>query len=415
MGQRRAGQVHPSHLNASHGEFGFDRGVDERCSADWWRERAYHHNTRAAHEIEPLVMSFHSLVRSIIAPRGNARQVVKAGDLSGIVVNSQLISSPMPPTTRILAPYYADTLENRTSVARPPKALHRPARKDFQALENPMLGLPSLPSTFAHAQRHVAPRRLLPGWPVMPARSARRRILEAVRKARKFAKLIQQPEWRRGMRSGVAATVEHDALPLRPDLRTVIDVGANRGQFTLYACTRFPTAEVVAFEPLPVARGQMLRLFDKEDRVTVAPFALGEANGEMDIHLSARDDSSSLLPIGGRQTSIFPGTEEVGTIRASIRTLDDALADREIARPALLKIDVQGFELPVLRGAEKTLQHLDQILIEASFVELYEGQSLFPEVSRYLEDRGFHIVAGHISTFDSSGRWLQGDFVYERE
>jgi FkbM family methyltransferase len=198
-------------------------------------------------------------------------------------------------------------------------------------------------------------------------------------------------------------------------LRLVIDAGANRGQFTLYALARFPSADIIAFEPLPNAREHMVRLFQGEDRVEVAPFALGETEGEVDIHLSARDDSSSLLPIGGRQVSIFPGTEEVGTIRASLRTLDDVLADREIARPALLKVDVQGFELPVLRGAEQTLRSLDQILIEASFVELYEGQALFPEVSHHLEDHGFHLVSGRISTFDSSGRWLQGDFLYERE
>lgn len=238
---------------------------------------------------------------------------------------------------------------------------------------------------------------------------------EVVRKTRKLGALLSQPEWRRGLRSAVAATVEHDALPLRHDLRMVIDAGANRGQFTLYALARFPSADIIAFEPLPKAREHMVRLFQGEARVEVVPFALGETEGEVDIHLSGRDDSSSILPIGGRQVSLFPGTEEVGTVRASLRTLDDVLADRDIAHPALLKIDVQGFELPVLRGADHTLRSLDQILIEASFVELYEGQALFPEVSRHLEERGFHLVSGRISTVDSSGRWLQGDFLFERE
>jgi FkbM family methyltransferase len=246
-------------------------------------------------------------------------------------------------------------------------------------------------------------------------RSARRRIHETARKARKLGALLTQSQWRRGLRSAVAATVEHDALPLRHDLRTVIDVGANRGQFTLYACARFPSAHIIAFEPLPGAREHMMRLFQGEDRVEVVPFALGETEGEVVMHLSAREDSSSLLPIGGHQVSIFPGTAEVGTTRTYVRTLDSVLADRELMHPALLKIDVQGYELPVLRGGEQTLRSFDQILVEASFVQLYEGQALFPDISHHLEAHGFRLVAGHISTSDALGRWLQGDFLYESE
>lgn len=216
------------------------------------------------------------------------------------------------------------------------------------------------------------------------------------------------------MRSGVAATVEHDGLPLRHDLRTVVDVGANRGQFTLYALARFPSAHIVAFEPLPKAAEHMRGLFAAEDRVEVVPVALGETEGEVVMHLSAREDSSSLLPVGERQVSTFPGTGEVGTTRADVRTLDSVFVDRKLARPALLKIDVQGFELSVLRGAEQTLSSFDQILVEASFAELYEGQALFPDVSHHLEGRGFRLVSGSISTSDPSGRWLQGDFLYEK-
>jgi FkbM family methyltransferase len=234
-----------------------------------------------------------------------------------------------------------------------------------------------------------------------------------VRKARKLKVLVTQTHWRHGLRSAVAATVEHDALPLRHDLGTVIDVGANKGQFSLYALARFPSAHIIAFEPLLGPREQMARMLQGEKRVEVLPFALGETEGEVDMHLSAREDSSSLLPIGGRQVSNFPGTQEVGTTRAEVRTLDSVLADRELKRPALLKIDVQGFELSVLRGAEQTLSVFDQILVEASFIELYDGQALFPAISHHLEAHGFGLISGRISASDGSGRWLQGDFLYE--
>src|SRR5712675_406532 len=71
------------------------------------------------------------------------------------------------------------------------------------------------------------------GGPMTRLRGAQRSIHHAARKTRKLGALLTQPQWRHGLRSAVAATVEHDALPLRHDLRTVIDVGANCGQFTL--------------------------------------------------------------------------------------------------------------------------------------------------------------------------------------
>ena len=70
------------------------------------------------------------------------------------------------------------------------------------------------------------------------------------------------------------------------------------------------------------------------------------------MHVSAREDSSSLLPVGEGQVSAFPGTDEVGTTNVEVRTLDSVMANRDLEKPALLKVDVQGFELPVLRGAD---------------------------------------------------------------
>lgn len=245
-------------------------------------------------------------------------------------------------------------------------------------------------------------------------RNVQRRFRNAARKGRKLGTLLTQPRWRRGLLSSVAATVEHDALPIRRDLRTVFDVGANRGQFCLYSLARFPSATILAFEPIPDAVAHLEALYAHEDRVEVMPFALGNTEGDVDMHLSAREDSSSLLPVGKRQISLFPGTAEVGTVRAQVKRLDSVLDTRTVEAPALLKIDVQGFELPVLRGAERSLRLFDQVLIEASFTELYDGQALFPEVTHFIEQHGFHLVSGRISASDATGRWLQGDFLFER-
>ena len=104
-------------------------------------------------------------------------------------------------------------------------------------------------------------------------------INELARKARKAARLLREREWRRGLRSGVAASIEHDRLPLRRDLRSVIDVGANRGQFALYSRVRFPAATIYCFEPLQAPRRKLERLFANDARVQLFAVAAGSAPG----------------------------------------------------------------------------------------------------------------------------------------
>jgi FkbM family methyltransferase len=233
------------------------------------------------------------------------------------------------------------------------------------------------------------------------------------RRARKASLLLGEPLWRRGLLKGTAASVEHDQLPLRPDYATVIDVGANRGQFALYARVRFPGAQIYSFEPLRQPRDRLTRLFAGDADVHVLACAAGSTAGSAHINVSRRDDSSSLLPPTGRQTERFPGTDTVGSEEVEVRTLDEVFDAARLAGPILLKLDVQGFELEALRGAEKLLAQVDTVLTECSFVPFYEGQALFDDVLQYLSLLGFRVVAGAISSAHD-GRWEQGDFVFER-
>lgn len=247
---------------------------------------------------------------------------------------------------------------------------------------------------------------------------SRRRALPDVRtlyrKAIKALRLLREPEWRAALlRHGVAATVEHDRLPLRRDFACIIDVGANRGQFALYSRARFPGARVYALEPLARPRRRLERLFRGDDGVRIIAAAAGSSPGRARINVSRADDSSSLLPLTSLQTRRFPGTETVGFEDVEVRTLDDLFRDQDLARPLLLKLDVQGFELEALRGAERLLARVDAVLTECSFLPFYEGQPLFEDVLQFLAGLGFRLSAGAISS-QQRGRWEQGDFLFER-
>ena len=215
-------------------------------------------------------------------------------------------------------------------------------------------------------------------------------------------------------RHRVAAGVEHARVLSGLDCRTVVDIGANRGQFALVARQCQPHARVISFEPLPAAAAKFRAVFADDDRVTLHEIAIGPAPGNVTIHVSKRDDSSSLLPITAAQVALFPGTEEAATTIVRVAPLREFVSAADIQAPALLKLDVQGYELEALRGCEDLLDRFAYVYAECSFVELYAGQALADEVISWLRERGFKLHGEHNTVYDRGGRAIQADFLFAR-
>lgn len=210
----------------------------------------------------------------------------------------------------------------------------------------------------------------------------------------------------------VMAGVEHKPALNRP-LSTVIDIGANRGQFAL-ASRAIAGARVFSFEPLPHVANIFKKVFVTDDSVTLFVSAIGERVEKLPIHLSARDDSSSLLEIGTAQSKLFPGTHEVGTLEIDVAPLDHFISEADIVRPAMLKLDVQGFELQALAGCGSLIENFDYVYCECSFVELYKGQKLAAEVIAYLSSFGFVLSGIYNPSYDSAGNCIQADLFFKR-
>lgn len=211
----------------------------------------------------------------------------------------------------------------------------------------------------------------------------------------------------------VLAGAEHRHI-LFAGLKTVVDIGANRGQFALAARRWAPKAQVVSFEPLAVPAEVFRRVFSGDDHVVLHQVAIGPVSITREMHVSARDDSSSLLPISPMQTAMFPGTQEVATVEVRVATLDEFLSVDKLLKPAMLKLDVQGFELDALEGCAPLLRHFDWIYCECSLVELYVGQKLAGEVESWLADRGFALDGMFNSARDKRGQIVQADFLFRR-
>jgi len=236
--------------------------------------------------------------------------------------------------------------------------------------------------------------------------------MPSLRIAKAFYSVLHPGCWR-ALANGVAPAIEHSGVLRSLAVDGVLDVGANRGQFAL-ACRRcLPEVPIVAFEPIPDEARVFLKVHGRPKGIELIETALGDSNGEAVLHLSRSADSSSLLPIGKEQVKLFPDTAEAGTLTVRVQRLDDLAGHWTGRTRQLLKLDVQGFELSVLKGAKLTLASCVHVYVECSEVALYEGQALRADVQAFLEEQGFRL-AGRFNPSLAEGCLVQADYLFSR-
>ncbi len=221
------------------------------------------------------------------------------------------------------------------------------------------------------------------------------------------------PRCWRALRRGVAPALEHRQVLQAIECDRLLDVGANRGQFSLMLRLLQPHVPIHAYEPQPGEAAVYRSVFHGAADVQLHETALGDQPGTAELHLSGRRDSSSLLPIGELQATLFAGTAEVGTLGVPVATLDSLESHWRESSRAMLKLDVQGFELSVLRGARAALKRCAYVYAECSDVPLYTGQALYPEVADFLASAGFKPVRRHNEQW-AEGRLVQADYLFGR-
>ena len=238
-------------------------------------------------------------------------------------------------------------------------------------------------------------------------------------KLNKLLQILVQPLFLKAfLKYRVAAGIEHSGLNKyvsEDSIHTIIDIGANRGQFALIARKCFPSTKIISFEPLQEPADLFRCVFKNDKQTILHQFAIGPQETVSQIHVSYADDSSSLLPITSLQNDLYPGTSEKEIRDINVIPLDAVISTENIETPVLMKIDVQGFEKQVLEGCESLLSYISYVYVECSFMELYQGQSLAHEVIAFLAERGFILLGVYNLSFDNKGATIQGDLMFGRD
>jgi len=181
---------------------------------------------------------------------------------------------------------------------------------------------------------------------------------------------------------------------LKKDIKTIIDVGANKGEFSKAALNVFEQAKVYSFEPIPFLFKDYLLKINNE-RLKCFMFALSNKNSvsKFNYNLDRKRQSSLLTPSNFNEFKIK---------KVKIETKRFDSLNLEIKRPCFLKIDVEGAEMLVLNGFEKNLKNIDVLQLEINFSENFNGQAKTSELIKFLEKYNFK-------------RFIQKNIIYEGE
>jgi FkbM family methyltransferase len=210
----------------------------------------------------------------------------------------------------------------------------------------------------------------------------------------------------------------HTLLGLKAfPIQTVLDIGANEGQFAAYIRRFFPSALICSFEPLPGPFEKLSLAASRDPRLRPYNLALGEENGVVEFFLhSEHSPSSSFLQTTETSHKFFPVTAEQQVVSIRAATLDAWFQEHGagIEKDILVKLDVQGFEDRVIRGGPTVLSEATACIVEVCIDRLYAGQAEFFEVSRLLQERGLRYVGNLNQAYAADGHVMYLDAVFVR-
>lgn len=188
----------------------------------------------------------------------------------------------------------------------------------------------------------------------------------------------------------------------------VVDVGANEGDFAAMVRWMEPRSRVLCVEPAPGPAAALTARYASDPNVSVERCAVSDHDGQATLNVTESSDFSSLHePRDSLAVRYTEPTAVKDRVEVPLATLDSLVTEHV----RVLKVDVQGHEIPALMGASRTLARTEAVLLEVLFTSHYEGDATFSELTTFMEDQGF-VLRELGELFRRDGRPLWADACY---
>lgn len=225
-----------------------------------------------------------------------------------------------------------------------------------------------------------------------------------------FGYQIKKNKWLYSSDQNLIKSINYNSI------KTIIDIGANEGQFAERMINLGFNNTIISFEPMTKQYDRLVKNAQKTkfrdiNWIVEKKCAIGSKKDCKEIFISGKNQSSSLMNLSKKHIEISPEFNVVENENVEVETLDN-FKDKILSyeKNYLLKIDVQGFELEVLKGSSQILNFINCIFIEVSHENLYQNQPKSIDVINFLIEKNFSIWSiDHVFINRKTGKHYQSD------
>jgi FkbM family methyltransferase len=188
-------------------------------------------------------------------------------------------------------------------------------------------------------------------------------------------------------------------IPVDP---IIVEAGAHLGWDTIEMSTLWSEGTIHAFEPVPRLYTQLQENTNGLKNVRLYPFALSDKTGVANLFVSSgSSDASSSLLRPKEHLSEHPSVYFEESVGVPTTTLNEWSRENGLEKVDLLWLDMQGYELAMLKASCELLKTVSAIYTEVSLKESYEGTPLYPEVRGWIEQQGFRVEREELAWADA--------------
>ncbi len=196
---------------------------------------------------------------------------------------------------------------------------------------------------------------------------------------------------------------------------TVLDVGANAGQFHDFLRKKVGfKGQIKSFEPVPELAAELVKKSESDMHWKIHACALGADIGQKNINVMTNTAFSSFRNPIATGSHLDQSNKVEKTVQVSITTLDTQLMDKGNLSRTYLKLDTQGFDLEVLRGGGRVVKDMPALQTEISIRPFYSNMPTFAESIAAFEAQGFAVADLYLVAHDDAKRAMEFDCLMVR-
>ena len=169
---------------------------------------------------------------------------------------------------------------------------------------------------------------------------------------------------------------------------TLIDVGSNKGQFSILFRNYFYNTKIYSFEPQTDQIEIQKKILGFKN-ISYSQLGISNFKGDKKFYITKRKDSSSVHKPKNNEMEIYD-VQRIDNIKMT--TLDNFFKNKKFKKPVVLKLDIQGHEFEALNGSKKILKNIDYIIIELSYQKKYSNQKDYKIINKFLLKNSFKLI-----------------------